>query len=167
MGPVSPAHSSPSPQPASFHEDEGLADGPWLPLVWTPSPGNHAVWGLGGPKPPSTAHPATVLHLNPLPHRESKAGETSAREIPEPLCAPLQREPGMDTQEENPSSTRTQVCGRHFINIMIQSQTIYRLSLRAAGQDEKPTQSLSSELWHQHCGPKAVIHHRYSHPNRL
>lgn len=80
-GPVSPAHASPSPQPASFHEDDGLADGPWLPLVWTPSPGNHAVWGLGGPKPPSTAHPATVLHLNPLPHQESKAGEASAWEV--------------------------------------------------------------------------------------
>ena len=37
------------------------------------------------------------------------------------------------------------MCGRHFMNVMIQSQTVDQLRFWAAGQDQKPIQSLTSE----------------------
>lgn len=105
MGLVS--NTTPGPQPISIQEDEGLARGPCLSLVWMPVLGNRAVWGLGGPRPPSTllgvpstARPATIIHLNFLPGPETRTGEVRAWRFREALCAHLLREAGMNTQKK-------------------------------------------------------------------
>ena len=133
MGLVS--NINPGPQPPSVQEDEGLAHGPHLSLVWMSVLGNRAVWELGEPRlsstllgVPSTARPATIIHLNSLPGPETRTGEAPAWRFPEALCAHLLREAGMNTQEENPPSTQTQVCGSHFINIMLLMLLLNRFS---------------------------------------
>lgn len=105
MGLVS--NITPGPQPASVQEDEGLAHGPHLSLVWMPVLGNRAVWGLGGPRPPSmllgvppSARLATIIHLNFLPGPETRTGEVRAWRFRETLCAHLLREAGMNTQKK-------------------------------------------------------------------
>ena len=104
---------SPSPQPASFHEGEGLAEGLWLPLVQTPAPGDHSQGSWNGKASshaagclPSQLAWVTVIHPNPLPDRETEAGEREHL-LPEPLHTCLESKTGLYPQEENSSSNQT------------------------------------------------------------
>lgn len=106
--PGSPPHHS-----SLLPEDEGLAEGLWLPLVQTPAPRDHSQGSWNGKASshaagclPSQLAWVTVIHPNPLPDWETEAGEREHL-LPEPLHTCLGSKTGLYPQEENSSSNQT------------------------------------------------------------